>query len=294
MSYHRLFDGMTIDGHEVDTSQLAETGMVLVGGEEWNADDLITEEDKLQIFEEDTLRTKSEILEDIELLLQTIANDRKNDIKHSHAYYDRYVDLIERFKSIVERCVFPEKLEDWWHYEYEVRETGVTLSLVHAEYIGLNDEGFIDSEHVDTEFDLIKVGSEMLTVEQYAQANEVTTTTVRQWIRRGKIRTAVKQGSEWRIPELAEVRERGYSFAQYKWENYLTGFPDEFSYINEYSVASIRQNDDHKDIFEVTFRKKNVPDRVISLTQKEKEKLELLLISNPYVDSVDSSIVYRG
>lgn len=294
MSYHRLFDGMTIDGHEIDTSQLVETGKVLIGDEEWDTEDIITEEDKLQIFNEDTLRTKTDILDDIDFLLHTIERNRKGDTKHSQAYYDRYVDLIERFKVKVEECVFPEKLEDWWHYEYEVRETGITLRLIHASFIDLNAEGFIDSENIDTSFDLIKASTEMLTVEQYAQANEVTATTVRQWIRRGKIRTAVKQGSEWRIPELAEVRDRGYRFVQYKWENYVTGFPEDLSFINEYNMVSIWQNDNHKDIFEVTFSKKDTPERVIRMTQKEKEKLELLLISNPYIDPVDSSIVYRG
>ena len=81
---------------------------------------------------------------------------------------------------------------------------------------------------------------------------------------------------------------------QYKWENYVTGFPEDLSFINEYNMVSIWQNDNHKDIFEVTFSKKDTPERVIRMTQKEKEKLELLLISNPYIDPVDSSIVYRG
>lgn len=289
MNYHRLFDGMTIDGQEIDYSQLKETGKVLVGGEEWNASDLISEQDKLDIFNEDMLRTKEDILSEINSLLMKIDKQKAEDTKHSQAYYRRYIDLIERFKGKIEKSIFPKSLEDWWYYEYEVRETGVMLTLSHASMVALNEEGFIDSVFVDTTFDLFHVSAEMMTVEKYAEINEVTPTTVRQWIRRGKIRTAVKQGGEWRIPALAEVRERGYQLAQYKWDEFLTGFPEEYAFINDFDRISIKQDDDQKDRFSVEFSNKDETKK-LQLDQKEKEKFELLLISNPFVYPVDAII----
>ena len=293
MSYHRIFDGMEIDGNEVEYSQLAETGKVFVGDEEWDASDLISDQDKLDIFNEDMLRTKEDILSDIDLLLTKIEEEKAEDTKHSHVYYRRYVDLVERFKDNVENCVFPRELEDRWYYGYEVRETGITLMLSHASSFDLDDEGSIDSVFVDTEFELIHVSSEMMTVEKYAEENGVTDTTVRQWIRRGKIRTAVKQGSEWRIPELAEVRDRGYQYAKYRWNEFLTGFPSEYDFINDYKSVSIMQNKERKDKFEVCFSKDDVY-KEMQMDQKEKEKFELLLITNPYVNPVDALIVSRG
>ena len=288
MSEHRLFDGMTIDGHEVDYSQLEETGMVIVNGEEWDASDLITPEDERDVFNEDMLRTKDDILRDIDFRLSRINEKKKKDKKHSQAYYTRLFDLIEKFRSRVEESVFPDQLEDWWQYEYDIEETGIKLVLSHADYVSLNSEGYIDTVSVDTEFDLFTVKAGMLTVEQYAQANEVTTTAVRQWIRRGKIRTAVKQGSEWSIPALAEVRDRGYQFAQYHWDEYLTGFPEEYGFINDYRLVTISQNEENKDMFDLHFiiKDENVKDKNIQMDKKEKEKFELLLISNPFVKPV--------
>ena len=293
MSYNRLFDGMTIDGFKVDTSQLAETGKVFVGDEEWDASDLITEEDEIYVFNEDMLRTKADLLADIDSLLSRIDDEKIGDTKHSQAYYVRYAALIKKFRGIVERSSFPEKLEDWWFYEYEISETGITLSLSHADYINLNNEGFIDEISTDTEFNLLQVNAEMLTVEQYAQANDVTASTVRQWIRRGKIRTAVKQGGEWRIPELAEVRDRGYKYVQYRWEEYLTGFPEEYAFINDYHQVGIMQDEEDKGNFEIYLRNGDV-NKTLQMDQKEKEKFELLLISNPFIKPVGSSIVHRG
>ena len=297
MNLFDFFNGMTIDGHEVDTSKLEETGKVIVNGEEYNAIDFLSDEDKKYIFDEDMLRTQNDIIYDIDFLLREIQKDKESDTKHSAAYYKRYIDLLKRFKQTIEQTVFPQQLEDWWFYDYEVEETGVTLRLKHAKYADMNSEGYYDSFSIDTCFDLIKIGTELLTVEQYAKANDVTTTTVRQWIRRGKLRTAVKQGSEWRIPDLAEVRDRGYKFVQYEWKEFLTGFPEKYDYINKYRLVTINQNDEHKDLYEVTFTRNkediDAPDKEIELSQKEKEKFELLLISNPFVKPTSSTIVSR-
>ena len=294
---HRFFDGMTINGYEVDTSQVAETGKVYVGDEEYDISDFFTDDDKKQVYEEDMMRTKEDILYDIDLLLREIDNKRKTDTKRSQNFYNRYVDLITRFRKKVEGCTFPEKLEDWWHYEYCVKETGITLNLIHADDVGFNDEGYIDFVFVDTEFSLITVSAEMMTVEQYAKLNEVTTTAVRQWIRRGKIRTAVKQGGEWRIPELAEVRDRGYRYAQYEWETFLTSFPEEYSYINDFGMVTIEQDKEHKDVFNIELSKskrKKETTKKMQMEQKEKERFELLLITDPFVTPVDAIITNRG
>lgn len=287
---HRIFDGMTMDGHEADTSKLKDTGKVYFGDEEWDASDLITEEDKMAVFNEDMLRTKADLLWIIDYLLKKIEENSKKETKHSPAYYSRYMNLVERFKDKVEKTVFPEKLEELWHYDYDIRETGITLTLEHVDSFDLDDEGNIDFVMADTVFELMHIKAELLTVEQYAQAYGVTTTTVRQWIRRGKIRTAVKQGNEWRIPELAEVIDRGYRYIQYKWDEYLTGFPEEYAFINDYNLISIEQNTEHKDIFDVCFSGKNEEEKHVQMEKTEREKFELLLISNPFITPVQSEI----
>ena len=298
---HRIFDGMTIDGHEVDTSRLKDTGKVYVGDEEWDPSDLITDEDIQEDFDESMLRTKEDILKDIGSLLKEIETKSQTDTEHSNAYYTRYTDLILRFKAEIEKRTFPDKMVGWWAYSYDVLETGVTLELIHYYTPGLNDEGYIDSLCAETKFELLHIKTKLLTVEQYAQAYDVTTTTVRQWIRRGKLRSAVKQGSEWRIPELAEISNRGYSWAQYTRNEFLSDAPEEYAFINDYDFISIDQNKENKGFFTVSFNiRSDDPEEIgahhkeLQMDQKEREKFELFLISNPFVSASAVFITSRG
>lgn len=305
MAYCGILDGlMEIDGKPVDLSRLEE-GIIIAGDEEFDADDWISDEDKLDFFNETALRTKEALLKEIDVLLEKINEESNTDTNHSPTYYERYKALVQSFHDEVEKNTFPEKLENWWRYEYEVRETGVTLSLVHIDYLSISSNDCVD-ENKDTIFDLLHIKAKLLTVEQYAQAYGVTTTTVRQWIRRGKIRTAMKVGSEWRIPELAEIMARGYRWGRYYRREVLTDLPEEYAFFNEYDYVVLNQNDERKDLYDVCFGKKhdylgweseeemikqNYKD--IQMDQKEREKFELYLISNPLVEPEEACLASR-
>ena len=250
-------------------------------------------EDELDAFNEGALRTKNDILWDIDWLIRSVEEEGKSDTKHSNAYYTRYISLLRRFRAEVEDTVFPKKLEDWWRYEYDVKENGATLSLSHASGVDLNDDGGVDTVFIDTTFDLIHIKAEMMNVEKYASEYGVTTTTVRQWIRRGKIRSAVKMGSEWRIPELAEIRERGYQSAQYSWDDFLLDLPQEYEFLNEYRKVYLSQNKERKDLYDVQLIGKGEM-KNLQMNQREREKFELVLISNPFVTPEKIYIYNRG
>ena len=298
MAYCGILDSLIeINGKPVDFSHLDE-GILIAGDKEYAAEDFISEEEKLDFYNETALRTKEDILKDIDSLIAKSDAKAETKEKHSQAFYERYKDLLNRFRDEIEKCTFPQKLEDWWRYEYEVRESGITLSLKHADMFDIERDDYI-FEHMDTTFTLKQIKAKLLTVEQYAQAYGVTTTTVRQWIRRGKIRTAIKLGSEWRIPELAEITERGYKSGHYERKEYLTDVPAEYAFINDYDYIDIDQNEEHKEYFDLCFSKKfdsaKVPReewekyyKEIQLDQKEREKLELYLISNPLVEASEA------
>lgn len=303
MAYCGILDNLLeLDGKPVDFSRLDE-GIIIAGDEQYDADEFITDEERLDLFNESTIRTKAGLLEDINSLLAEIEEDSKTDTKHSAAFYERYRELVIRFRAEVEKNTFPEKLEDWWEYNYDVRGTGITLTLSHTECfdVSANDTcGGI----IDTQFELLHIRTKLLTVEQYAQSYGVTTTAVRQWIRRGKIRSAIKEGSEWRIPELAEVTERGYKHATFTRNEFLTDLPDEYAFFNDYDYVDIDQNEEHKELFDLCFGKVHdskeypVPEqdqkyKHIQLDQKEREKFELYLISNPFIESRDTCITVR-
>ena len=303
MPYLGLFDGMEIDGQAVDTGRAEETGKVYVGDEEWDPDDLISDEDRLQFFNDDALRSKSDLLGNIDSLLKRIDEDSKTDTKHSQEYHVRFRDLVEQFRARVEKCTFPENLDDWWSYTYEVCDTGITLKLSYTESYNLHADDTV-SVFIGTEFELLHVRAKLLTVEQYARAYGVTATTVRQWIRRGKIRTAIKQGSEWRIPELAEIMERGYTGGRYERLEYLTDLPEEYAFFNDYDEVFISQNKEHRELFDLCFCRNfdvmEVPEaewhnyrKEMQMDRKEREKFELYLIANPFVQSASNYITGR-
>ena len=156
------------------------------------------EEDKLEAFNETAMTSKEDILRDLGWKIITIEQGKETEeLKyHSINFRDRYLDLLRRFRDKVEKTRFFNNLEPWWNYYYSIDELGITLYLQYASSVDFDDNKEISSMMVDEEFELLSVKTKMLTVEDYAQLYEVTVGTVRQWIRRGKLRCAVKLGSE--------------------------------------------------------------------------------------------------
>ena len=305
MAYCGVLDGlMEIDGKPVVLSRLDE-GIIIAGDEEFDADEWITDEEKLDLFNEMAIRTKGDLLKEIVSLYIKIDKESKEDSKHSAAFYDRYKDLVMRFRNKVAKSTFPKNLEDWWEYSYDIRGTGATLNLSHIKSFDVDADDTV-SALVDTRFELMNIRTPLLTVEQYAQSYGVTETTVRQWIRRGKIRSAIKMGSEWRIPELAEIMKRGYTDGHYARKEYLSDIPAEYAFFNDYDYVDICQNRENKGLFDLCFSKKfDIMDytdeeeafaqniRNVQMSREEREKFELYLIANPFVESRDSYIEYR-
>lgn len=246
-------------------------------------EDEYSEEAVLERFNEESLVTKQDVLDRIDYEWRTWEHERTTDQKHSEVFYSILLSLMNRFrKTITLRKLFME-LEPFWCYSIHIESTGASLMLEHCAYVRIDEEGRLDASYVDESYELIKVPSRLLLVDEYAEIYGVEPNTVRMWIRRGKIRTAIKYGREWRIPELTDTPERGYRFGQYSWQTPLTDLPEEFSYLNEYDIISFEQDAEDKNKYKVTLMSGSKPYRHIILSQKERERLELYLISNPMV-----------
>ena len=65
MAYCGVLDNlMELNGKPVDLSRLEE-GIIIAGDEQLDADELITDEEKRQVFNENAIRTKAELLDEI-------------------------------------------------------------------------------------------------------------------------------------------------------------------------------------------------------------------------------------
>lgn len=236
-------------------------------------------------------RTKEAVIESIDRRIANYAEDAKNDHKTPSAFYTMMDTMLQTFKSRIERAVLFEELPDWWVYDYDLDYDQFVLYMEHIECILFDEEAVHDQGwKVDAHYPLVGFSFKTLTASEYAQLYGVGDGTVRQWIRRGKLRTASKIGNEWRIPVLTMPPGRGYDGAQYKWDEEMEDLPDEYAYLNDYKLATFFPDQDDKDKFHVILvSKKTVScedtseNLKLTLDAKEREKLELIMIARPEI-----------
>lgn len=274
---------------------------------------------EIENFRRESISTKAELRKSVEetrARYQAEAASEERD--HSDLFYQVLDDLLEKFKKELYGKNLPEPLNDWWSYSYTITDSGIKLSMDYYSWSHCFEGDFDCSR--DGQIVLLEIPAKMLTVSEYAEVHGVAPVTVRQWIRRAKIRSAVKYGNEWRISELTELpKSKGYTSCHYIWKNTLIGLPDKFAYLNKFSGAYFSKDetgndqycvkflfkapselgtladlmgagaseDEHKEIKKIF---KRFPDSKLTqegkliLSGKEREELELYMIGNPLVE----------
>ena len=236
--------------------------------------------------------------------------------KHADAFYTVIDKLFERFYEVVRLTVLPEPLPDWWFYTFEVRTSGIKLLLNHYDWEAKSEKEYECSRSLSV-IALREVPARLLTVGEYAEKFGVEQGTVRQWIRRAKIRSAVRYGREWLIPELAEVkRAQYYTPCEYYWSSELTDLPEEYDFLKHFCnlyftqdrysrkqyKLSLYSEGEHWALFDSEDsieRRKQVLQQYPSLrlseqaevllTGAKREKMEMYLIGNPLVQIRDNT-----
>lgn len=247
------------------------------------------------------LNTKERLIERLLHNREVIETRSHTDPIHSGAFYHAVLSLIDAFHRTVEKTVLPRELEENWEYGIGYNYEGITLYLEHFDIIEYFDEerktkcSFVIP---DQDFTLLTVKARYLTAEEYAASRNVGVGTVRQWIRRGKLRTAKKFGNEWRISEISDPPQRGYQPATYTLPDDLYGVPDELNYLKGKNNVRIFRDGNKSDQYCVMLWKdgdeeekyNGVP---LTISAAEREKLELFLIGNPdiiYVQDIFDSV----
>ncbi|MBE6105272.1 helix-turn-helix domain-containing protein [Anaerovibrio lipolyticus] len=259
---------------------------------ESTSDPDMTSEQEFEFYELNAIRTKEILLETIKETKEYMCsylNDDNNDYRRSDVFYSKLSTLFDQFYNDVQSKYLLEPLNDWWGYGIVVSENGISLVLDHLlviydDLIITNDQYSTTGELVeDEEFVLHTTTAKLLTLEEFGKSYNVSGNTVRQWIRRGKIKNALKVGNDWRISELsgAEIR-KSIIINMYEWKEKLSNVPEEVAYINDYEHVIISGN---KGKWHIILGKEDevLGNKTVKLTIKEKEKIELFLISNPLV-----------
>lgn len=226
------------------------------------------------------LTTKEDLLTWIEKQKIFMQERAQGDKKHSAGFYSAYMRLLDRFKDEIESTHLFNRLEDFWYYAVCVSSAGASLSLEYSPRYHYDEEGKIHLQ-IGQSLELLNVEGKMLSVEEYANEFGVGAGTVRQWIRRGKIRNARKVGNEWVIPELTELPGRGYKPAYFLATEKPKNIPEEYGFLGEYPRVLIFQDTEDKNLYNVIAMAQGKKSLEVQMNLTERERFELYLIANP-------------
>lgn len=253
---------------------------------------------KRELFEQRYATNKYRILSRIDQVIKMfesqVQRKDKDDLEIPNIQAN--IRYLHEFKSKVSATTLPDGLSGWWAYSFSLSAQGAVLYLNHFE--GCDIEGEEGREYVsmwnqDAEFPLVTVHAVLLSAEEFAVLHHVAAPTIRVWIRRGKIRSAVKVGNTWKIPELASPICRSYESASYKWEIPLEDVPGFFERFKEPGSITITQDRQNKQMFEVMHYEENeLRIGEFKVSSKDAEKLEAFLIAHPNVSYIGDTKFY--
>lgn len=233
---------------------------------------------KENLFRESYLFSREDVLKSLELFIE---HEKANEEPvYSIGVVKNRIKLCDKFYAAVKKCKLPVLTELWWYYEYEFLGDRIELILCQVEEMEIeNDEISIMTSTV--EHTLITVECDYLSVEQYASMLDVEPVTVRQWIRRGKLRCAKKAGRDWLISCVEDKPRRGFSSVQYAIEKDSEITSDEFPLLATADSITILQDQKQKSKF-ICYINNNKTKfhSELELTRAEVERLEHTIIES--------------
>lgn len=272
--------------------------------------------DYLTQFREEAPITKEQVLSKLKKMRECCTDGLFSG--HSESYIKTLNGVLDEFYKKIQRANFPEPLPDFWCYDVSVSIHSARLRLQRLECsfsLGDDLDGQCDNPEVSDIYTLITVPVRKLSVNEYAALYGVEPVTVRQWIRRGRIRSAEKVQKEWLISELTDMpQERGYISGGYSWMPPLQNIPKEYEFLNRFSWAwfekvknayAVHLNDEDicRDEFDRGVEKAleepfaEIPEyrdttrETLTLSAGEREKLERFMIESGEIEFFSEKIL---
>lgn len=239
------------------------------------------------VVSEELMKTEADIRRGLKNFRTIVLDSVKKDISHSIGYLKTIEELFQQFQNDLMRNRIPELTTPWWYYSFSFDVEGISLYLNHMEHLSFEEEdGQVKrmAYSHDGVYKLVERPIKKLTVEEYAEKFGVEPVTVRQWIRRGKIRNATKTGNEWRLSELSDLPERGFKKAAFSVKPAIVPnepYPDEYSFLNDAIFVYIKRNENDSSTYKVLAGKLGGIEKSTEkiMTAREREKFELFLIT---------------
>lgn len=232
--------------------------------------------------------SKQEIIGVLDRTTRCIADEMRNNPQHSIHYYNALSSLLNKVViEIFRRNIFDAP--DGWYYSFEVSNKNARLFLKHihdlvpCERNNQSGRGGYTVEF-DECFSIINYPVKSLSVEEYANRVNTQPVTVRQWIRRGKLRNAFRLGGEWRIPSISDVPPRGYLPVTYYVNREYVPFPSKFLSVGT-GINTLTITPHGRGTFDISAdgRCLAIPPRLFS--DNERIEIEQALMSNPNISN---------
>jgi hypothetical protein len=239
-------------------------------------------EDILAIFYRYYCFSKDDLIQCFKLTMDSIENDKISG--YTKGSRQQKLKLCKKFLTTLEKCKLPTLIpEQWQYYEYEFTGNALELSLCEAnncEFELTEDGKDISTMAYSVESVLLRTEYEYVTIDEFAKIHEVTSKTVQNWIRRGKLRNAkMLDKNDWRIPSVDDKPSRYYNLIQYEIPEPLR--IDEFPLVSAADNIMIHQDFDDPKVYKCSFTNRKSGFRQdMKLNRKDVEELEFALISS--------------
>ena len=234
-------------------------------------------------FKNEYLQTKEEILFSLSEYKKHIEN---NEEKFSKQKVNSIIEVIDKMITKVNNSELPQ-LDNWWYYEYRFTQFEFILDMSCCEEVKYDIYGEPDGLTTSQVYSLIKIPATLFTIEEYAERFFVTNTTVKKWLKEGKLRAAKKIDNKWFISGFAERPKRKYEPVLYIWVSIENNLYKEFPYLESYNCIYICKLE--KDKFKIILGYPGSDNRKsIEINNNEREKLEYILLSLQDVVAEDS------
>ena len=153
------------------------------------------------------MTTREDIYTELENMKVQVCRELQSESLHSTEFNNELFKLLTRLEFELDDHKLPLMTDDWY-FAITIDNHHACIDLRHL-YNTDNYDGY------DESYTLISIPVTTYSSIEYAQLLNINEVTVRQWIRRGKLRSAYKIGNDWRIPVLTDKPKRGFTNITY-------------------------------------------------------------------------------
>lgn len=222
--------------------------------------------------------------------------EKLKESKYPASYHNAKLELLRILARKAANMEFINfKPEHNWFYFVYTDAFGARIELIYAK---IDDQGYKVQKLIFAE-----AKARLLSADAYGERYDVPGNTVRQWIRRGKLPTASREGTNWMIPELAIVKKRGYAPRNYEWDRVECSFEEDMKFLQEYDGVRLEQLGSNQYGISLLQRDElgylvNKGDGVkldgkLIMSKTERESFELRLLENTNVKYCNFKIDYN-